>query len=373
MASFANIIKAKAAPIATPGLSHFDRILARQLFPGAYTKTVSGALVHVTDAIAGPALGAVLSIQFTQSGSGDPSPDNIRPITGWTGANVWRTGKNLFYRELSGRGIDSVGKIVSAPTYDLHAAFIKAGQEYQNSINGTAASAVRAYYTSEPYVGSASYNGARYTSGNKFTAPIDGYVAVRSDVNADKTQLEIGNTATAYEAYTGTTYAITWQDVAGTVYGGTLDLIAGTLTVTDTLTTIDENSGALVASVGGVWFADGVSIIDKGAGLIACDSFTLINAQAATADFKNAATVGQFAGCSNEQRKTRVFFRDERFTTTAALTAYLTDNPVHIVQKLATPQTYTITGTTPELLAGINNVWADTGDIALTYTGTKKE
>jgi len=31
-----------------------------------------------------------------QSGSGDPSPENVRPITGWTGCNVVRCGKNLF-------------------------------------------------------------------------------------------------------------------------------------------------------------------------------------------------------------------------------------------------------------------------------------
>ena len=39
-----------------------------------------------------------LKIPFTpiQSGSGDPSPDNVRPITGWTGVNATRCGKNLF-------------------------------------------------------------------------------------------------------------------------------------------------------------------------------------------------------------------------------------------------------------------------------------
>jgi ribosomal protein L11 len=30
-----------------------------------------------------------------QAGSGDPSPTNVRPITGWTGAKVMRCGKNF--------------------------------------------------------------------------------------------------------------------------------------------------------------------------------------------------------------------------------------------------------------------------------------
>ena len=31
-----------------------------------------------------------------QEGTGDPSPENVRPITGWTGVEAYKTGKNLF-------------------------------------------------------------------------------------------------------------------------------------------------------------------------------------------------------------------------------------------------------------------------------------
>ena len=39
-----------------------------------------------------------LTIPFTpvQSGSGDPSPENVRPISGITGLTAYRTGKNMF-------------------------------------------------------------------------------------------------------------------------------------------------------------------------------------------------------------------------------------------------------------------------------------
>lgn len=38
-----------------------------------------------------------LKVYFSpkQEGSGDPSPSNVRPITGWTGVNVTRSGKNM--------------------------------------------------------------------------------------------------------------------------------------------------------------------------------------------------------------------------------------------------------------------------------------
>ena len=43
------------------------------------------------------------------------------------------------------------------------------------------------------------------------------------------------STATDYEPYNGTTYPISWASEAGTVYGGTLDVVSGTLTVTTLL------------------------------------------------------------------------------------------------------------------------------------------
>lgn len=61
-----------------------------------YLKTVSGSIVSVTDALAKPAVDVSVAIEPVQSGSGDPSPDNVRPITGWTAASVCSFKQNLF-------------------------------------------------------------------------------------------------------------------------------------------------------------------------------------------------------------------------------------------------------------------------------------
>ena len=45
--------------------------------------------------VAGYPLEVRSGIEPVQSGSGDPSPSNVRPITGWTGATLTRCGKNL--------------------------------------------------------------------------------------------------------------------------------------------------------------------------------------------------------------------------------------------------------------------------------------
>ena len=55
----------------------------------AIEKTVSGDIVTFDDAIPDTLLKTVkVNIEPVQSGTGDPSPDNIRPITGWTGVNI---------------------------------------------------------------------------------------------------------------------------------------------------------------------------------------------------------------------------------------------------------------------------------------------
>lgn len=46
-------------------------------------------LLHVTDALAAPVTALEAAVTPVQSGGGDPSPSNVRPISGWTGANVY--------------------------------------------------------------------------------------------------------------------------------------------------------------------------------------------------------------------------------------------------------------------------------------------
>ena len=66
------------------------------------TKSASGSIITITDGAENtPLKSAVVNIEPVQSGSGDPSPTNIRPISGWTQAVVTRTRKNLFpYKDI---------------------------------------------------------------------------------------------------------------------------------------------------------------------------------------------------------------------------------------------------------------------------------
>lgn len=69
--------------------------------------TAIGNPVTFTTNVARPLKSCLATWQPHQSGSGDPSPENVRPITGMDGVTVWHTGKNLFDGEMELGGIDA--------------------------------------------------------------------------------------------------------------------------------------------------------------------------------------------------------------------------------------------------------------------------
>jgi hypothetical protein len=50
-------------------------------------------------------------------------------------------------------------------------------------------------------------------------------------------------------------------------------------------------------------------------------------------------------------------------TTFAEMQSWVTNKSTQLVYKLATPQTYQLTPTQVKSLRGVNNIWADTGEV----------
>ena len=70
-----------------------ESINPENIFSAYPTDTASGAVVSFADGADDiPLKSCVVAIEPVQSGSGDPSPDNVRPISGWTGAQVSHSG-----------------------------------------------------------------------------------------------------------------------------------------------------------------------------------------------------------------------------------------------------------------------------------------
>ena len=88
MAKLGNLYLDGKFPISTNRLNHFDRLFGQALFGGVEKSVDFTPVISVSDALAKPAIDLQCKITAVQSGSGDPSPQNIRNIFGWNGLSV---------------------------------------------------------------------------------------------------------------------------------------------------------------------------------------------------------------------------------------------------------------------------------------------
>ena len=187
-------------------------------------------------------------------------------------------------------------------------------------------------------------------------------------------QVEFGSVAHDYTPYTGTVYPISWQTVAGTVYGGTLDVVTGVLTVSF----LKQNL-----------FGEGVSVSRKttntsGVYRFAVSGVTGIvipgNSVKSTLicnTYKTRTNNQTYAGNTGvgayEKANTVVIYDTNHNTDTAeTFAAYLESIGAYVVYPLITPLTYQLDPVQITTLLGENNIWADTGAIAVTYASDTK-
>lgn len=225
--------------------------------PAILEEAVPGDLVSINDGADGGKVKALtIGIEPAQAGSGDPSPDNVRPITGRTGASVRVTGANLWGGTLMrdsikaaipNATIDDAEKIVSFAsnatiTQNFTSACgltgkFKALTQYTIILtiykNTGASTNMRVNYTDGTYANVPGLSSAGVketvllvTSANKTVDRI-------SKVNGSGTtrlyydesgMFEGALTAEDFAAYAGAAHPVSWETEAGTVYGGSVTL-----------------------------------------------------------------------------------------------------------------------------------------------------
>ena len=179
-----------------------------------------------------PVEGMKIHFSPIQSGTGDPSPSNIRLISGWNRINTWRTGKNLIRAKYSGRKdggitytVDENGIITAngttsadswaAPNLTNYPELMTLIQPGTYRLTGGVSDNERVYLggryvDGDVFTGSADTgNGVTYV----FTKPIYVYpqVMIRSGTTTNATfriQFELSSTATPYTTCTGQSYPI---------------------------------------------------------------------------------------------------------------------------------------------------------------------
>ena len=365
-----------------------------QLTPDSNTQnTESGDIVSVDDAIAGNADKVVAHIEPVQSGSGDPSPTNICPISGFTGVEVQRTGKNLFGGLDLANKLKSLDSRVTIDTTNETVSYFPGWMSSETIIDGI-------FKPNTPYTfiinsaeGTNRINlGVEFTDGSVFAdAFSDGENVVNSNGAKTIKRLYVryisGDTilyynefgifegtitADAFEPYSGSTVSLSWQTESGTVYGGKVDLTTGVLTVDRASVNIGDTTIYLTGDSGTNYTS--YRIADIGAAIKGAEGVAG-KIKAISSAFKSLPwnvlwTPWSIAPNDMYGDGFRLITPYHQYESVTALKADLAD--VQIVYELATPQTYQLTAQQLALLLGTNNVWSSTGSTDLTYTASKK-
>lgn len=223
-------------------------------------RTVSGPVAHWKEKVVAPLKSLLVNIDPVQAGSGDPSPDNVRPITGWTGANVW-----------------------VQPTHDT---------------------------TATPTVN------------------------------------------------------IAFPAEAGTVYGGTLDVVSGVLTVN----MVSVDLGTLSYAT----YSSGTYRVFRSQSLRNRKFGEEPDVYGISDIFKwfGSDTLATLTGMGDKQfgfqvTNTFIVIRDDDYTTVEAFTNAVSGHM--LVYPIYNPLTYQLTPQDVMTLLGTNNIWADTGDVTVEY------
>lgn len=160
-----------------------------------------------------------------------------------------------------------------------------------------------------------------------------------------------------------TVYNVEWTAQAGTVYGGTLDVVTGQLTVTHASIEYDGSSDESWTVYSAPRFyinradftAPGNSVVAD----IKTNRLQVIAKQAmGSTNYRFSAS-----DSGSHQFMIRV---DSSVNTVALLRTWLSNNPLQVVYKLTTPLTYQLTPQEVATLTGQNNVWSDSGGVSVT-------
>lgn len=353
--------------------------------------SASGAVVSFSDGADLPLKSLNVDIEPVQSGTGDPSPDNVRPISGWSAVNVTRCGKNLlddvtptvvnaYVSNQNGRPI-----LRSSGESRTVIVQMKPNTTYTYTWNQSAISGARTddsdviLFDDYPVVGVTlgySTGGTMQNANNKrtFNSADYKYAALKIaniyrsnyEETLSASMLEVGSTATPYEPYNGVTGTI---DLGQTVYGGTLNPLTGVLTVDRYWWELNTEASKWnkSSSYPGGFFTDGANYALNGNRAKPETPFLCSHA-------KTATTLSEYGANRN------VCYMDYSINirimsdtaTKQDWIDYLTaqknaGTPVQICCYLKNPVTIQLTPQQIRSLCGNNTIFADTGNVALEY------
>lgn len=342
--------------------------------------------------VSGYPLGCKVSWEPTQEGSGDPSPDNIRPIKGRDSVTVERCGGNVIEflstndssedvkiavdaeKNITLNGVLTRGANIIIGMCRLHWVAEKTYTMYVKKVGGSASLGSGDDITFAYSLFTQDYN--RYFRGDTRSTNLNAYIAsdaalaetelvfmlqcwrANTAFNNFKFQIEVveGTTAsTTYTPYTGQTATLT---LPRTIYGGTVDAVTGEGQETWKLLTLDGTTNKFTqteiflnlpknsAPGVGEWYLNNLY----------CSHFPNI--------FGGNATFGFLYTIMESMSK---YFPDVDALNSYLVAQYAAGTPVQIAYKLAEPVLFTATGAQPiPALSGVNTLLTDADSATVT-------
>ena len=291
---------------------------------------------------------------------------NICPISGYTEATVTHCGENVYsltenpieqgaISAANGQNTNTNARIrVRSRNYTA----VEGGRQYKIYTNDTVKDVVvNEYGENNAFLGASSWIALPAT----FT--------MQANTKSIRLLFRIDNGTNVYPADVTvlvvtpnsiTTYPVSWQTEAGTVYGGSVDVVSGVLTVTHKSVTFDGSEAWGFGS--GVGGRASIAVADMKPGSWYSDANTMCD----TFEKKELFIgLGVVVGNNNNTIYFAHLTDAGLVSDVAAWRAWLSSNNVTVTYPLATPLTYNLTPTAINTLLGVNNVWGDIGDVTL--------
>lgn len=167
-----------------------------------------------------------------------------------------------------------------------------------------------------------------------------------------------------------TTYAIDWTSEAGTVYGGTVDVVTGVLTVDRASVDMGTLNWAYGSAYGGYFNSQDIKNLVADTYECLSDRFKNIP-MSSTAITNNDWAVGincngAGSAITGAAAKGAVVATCKQYTDAATFKTAMSG--VQLCYELATPLTYQLTPQEVQMLLGENNIWSSSGDtVSVTY------
>lgn len=316
-------------------------------------------------------LGVTASWEPTQEGSAEPSPDNVRPIKGRDSVRVERCGENLL-PHIFDRIPDTVTKdgltIVKTPKGTIHVSGEKTETNWTDLFRIVLAESERVEMPAGTYSWG---SGVSLTTdkGNLRVSPFTtdtpriitgAYAAVNTAGTYNKDYIPAlvagSEKPTKVEPYTGQTATLT---LPRTIYGGTVDAVTGEGQETWGTETISR-----------------IASIDELTSVVRCAATLLQKSVTAKSGSAISNWLGEYVSYVEDKEsfytnQTQIYIKISKTRLSsfnvAGVNAYLSEHPLTVCYKLASPVPITATGAQPiPALPGVNTVLTDADSVMVT-------